>query len=176
MKNSLIETLEHMCALLQKKKIPYALIGGFAVTLLAKERFTRDIDFTVQVGVKQFKRFQKTFEDSSDYKIDLVQFLSSKEVPDLVRLSHQSISVDLLYANTKFQKELIKRAHSYPLGKGSIKIASPEDLIVLKLLADRPQDWQDIQSLKESYPKLNLKYLKKWAKYWGIEERLSKIL
>ena len=87
----LVKPLFHFIDLLERRNIPYAIIGGIAVTLLAHQRFTKD----------------------------------------------------------------------------------PEDLVILKLLADRPVDRQDIEALVMTFSSLDWTHIEKWCRAWEIEDRLK---
>ena len=50
-----------------------------------------------------------------------------------------------------------------------MEVISPEDLILVKLLSDRPRDTEDVrQILLESSGDLDFKYLEEWAGSLGV--------
>lgn len=159
--------------LFESESIDYALIGGFAVSLIADERFTRDIDFTITFKPHQFNKFKNKL-DESEYEIDFIDFNSSDQYPDFMRLKINNILVDLLIAQIDFQEEIISRAIEFKLLNKNIKVASPEDMIIMKLLADRPRDREDILSIINHHKNLDKQYLQKWSNYWEISEKLKK--
>jgi hypothetical protein len=55
---------------------------------------------------------------------------------------------------------------------GRERVATPEDLIVLKLIADRPKDRQDLLGLV-ALPDLDWAYVARWAAEWDVAERLA---
>jgi len=167
--------LFHFIDLMEKLRIPHALVGGMAVTLLARERFTRDVDFTVILSESQANRLSDIFKKDPAYRVDQISFVSSKRIPDLLRIIWKGTAVDLMVANTDFQKILVKRARKLDCEGRLIRVASFEDMIILKLLADRPRDREDIQALLSSHKDLDGRYIKKWAKVWEIEERLKNL-
>lgn len=168
--------LNHFCLLLQKLKIPYALVGGLAVGALARERATMDIDLTVLGNQKKAERLIRRLKSSPSYKIQRIDFASTPKIPDLVRVEREGISVDLIFANIAYQRLLIKRAKLMKLGRSKIPVISPEDLFILKLIAYRPQDRADIHSLLEQDHSMDWSYIKRWSKRWEIITRLKDFL
>jgi hypothetical protein len=57
-------------------------------------------------------------------------------------------------------------------GVESIRAATPEDLVILKLIANRPKDQRDLFELGQ-LPDIDWSYVEKWAPIWDIEERLK---
>jgi hypothetical protein len=56
-----------------------------------------------------------------------------------------------------------------------VPIASPEDLIILKLIANRRQDLLDVESiLRRCLWTLDQKYFREWLEFWELGERLQK--
>jgi predicted nucleotidyltransferase len=169
---NLTDPLLHFIRLLGQYNIPYAVIGGIAVTILAQNRFTDDVDFTITLDEKQAKILERHFRNDPSYKIHQLNFISLPNIPDMFRIFWKEIPVDLLVANTDFQKEIVMRAKTIDYEGQSVRVATPEDLIVLKLLADRPIDRQDIDSLIKATKTLEWTYIEKWARVWEIEDKL----
>lgn len=55
---------------------------------------------------------------------------------------------------------------------GGIRVATPEDLIVLKLIADRPKDRIDLESLA-LLPDLDWNRVARWAREWKVSSSVS---
>ncbi len=70
------------------------------------------------------------------------------------------IGIDVSLGALPFEEEAINRA-SYQnyLPEISLKICSPEDLIVLKAFADRTRDWADIETIVIKQEKLEWDYI-----------------
>ena len=83
------------------------------------------------------------------------------------------VPVDFLVANTEFMEEVIRRAIRRKFFNKEVPFATPEDLLVFKLLADRPHDRTDVQELLKYHPNMDWSYIKKWCKAWEIEDRLQ---
>ena len=53
---------------------------------------------------------------------------------------------------------------------------SPEDLILLKVLAARPRDIGDIEDVLLAQGDLDEAYMRQWAKELGVAEKLEEVL
>lgn len=148
----MVETLLKVINIFEKEKIPYCLIGGLAVMLHGGRANTIDIDFYVMVEDldkvrKAFRKYRIPNKAAGEYQI---------------KAKYKGIPIDILYADHYIGLEIIQRAKSKKLENKKVKIATPEDLIILKTLADRSIDRRDIEELKEIFSgKLNQNYLRK---------------
>ncbi len=71
---------------------------------------------------------------------------------------------DIYIAGTPFEQEVLAT-------KDSTGTASAEAIIVYKLIAERPQDIDDINSILEKHPNLDgldVTKIERWAKYSGV--------
>lgn len=91
--------------------------------------------------------------------------------PDFVRFASADrlTIVGVQAVKTALQHEVVRRARASSEG---IRIATPEDLIVLKLIADRPKDRQDLLGLL-ALPDLDWAHVERWAAEWDVAERLA---
>lgn len=170
---NLEKPLFHFIAELEKRGISYAMVGGLAVNAWGFRRFTHDVDFTIILTEEQSQEFVSYLKNNPEYKIQSVSFVSLEKIPDFIRLRMGEIPVDFLVANTEFMEGVIHRAVRIKFFDKEVPFATPEDLLVFKLLADRPHDHTDVQELLKSYPNMEWAYIEKWCRAWEIEERLK---
>jgi hypothetical protein len=155
--------------LLEQSRLDYALIGAHAVNAWIEPRFTADVDVTVQAGPEGIERLEDLLGQRG-YRVTREHGADLPSGPDFVRFASESESVTLEVqaAKTEFQRESLRRAAS----SGSApRIATPEDLIVMKLIADRPKDQIDLQGLIR-LAALDWAYVERWATEWGVSDRL----
>ena len=69
--------------------------------------------------------------------------------------------------HSKHAREVIRRA---AVEKGALRVATPEDLVVMKLIADRPKDRVDLAGLAR-LPRLDRRYVERWAREWQVLEK-----
>ncbi len=149
----MLEKIEKFVKFLDENGISYCLIGGVAVLLYGGRASTIDLD--LYVISKEFKKLKLTlkkyaipFEEAGEFQIR-VQFMGLK--------------VDILWADQFAGLPCFKRAKIKKLGKISVKVASVEDLIILKTIANRSIDVRDIQELRELF-KVDEKYIQRRLK------------
>lgn len=166
------EILELLARALHQAKLPHALIGGHGVNAYLEPRFTADIDLTVKADLEAISRFRRELENAgyhvtSEYGADL------PSGPDFVRLARAATDppIEIQAAKTRFQGSVIARAQPTPRGPA---VATREDLIVLKLIANRSKDLADLAGLVR-LPGLDWEYLARWAREWEVFDRLTRV-
>jgi hypothetical protein len=159
-------------SILARAQIQHALIGGHAVNAWVEPRFTADIDVTIQADPAASERLGAAFH-AEGFAKTTEHGAQLPSGPDFARYRSRDgrVTIEVQGAKTAFQHELIRRARS--LGAG-LRVATPEDLVVLKLIADRPKDQVDLASLS-MLPNLDWTYIEHWAKAWGVQARLARL-
>jgi predicted nucleotidyltransferase len=132
--------------------IPYALIGGLAVSLWGEPRATLDIDITVWVPPDRTKAVVEALcERFASVSIDPVGFVRGTHV--LPVMTSQGVRADIVFATLPAEKELIERAHAKDVAGTSVRVASVEDLILMKLISERERDTDDARRLLRRFGK-----------------------
>lgn len=158
--------------LFARADVPYAVIGAHGVNAWLEPRFTADIDVTACVDPPALLRLRRVFADAG-YEPTAEYGGHLPSGPDFVRFASADrlTIVEIQAAKTALQLEVVRRARSSSDG---IRVATPEDLIVLKLIADRPKDRQDLLGLV-ALPELDWVYVERWAAEWDVMERLAEL-
>lgn len=159
-----------LARLLEDAEVQYALIGGHAVNAWLEPRFTADIDVTIEAGVAQYRRLTKILQRAG-FSIEFTEGADQASGPDFVRFTSPDpvAVVEFQSAKTKLQNSVIRRAR---IQKGALRVATPEDLIVLKLIANRAKDQIDLVGLC-ALPDLDWDYVERWAREWEVTALLS---
>jgi predicted nucleotidyltransferase len=159
------------------KNFDYVMIGAQAVNTWVidedKVRATRDIDFLLDASEESAMNICQKFRDAG-YTAHLRMGKKSDEIPLYIRLSSIIYpQIDIIFALKPWEKEIVKGGKR--LKDFNIKIASIEDLILLKVVAGSDRDYLDIKNLiSDRQAEINLKIVKK--KILGIDKKLSKRL
>ncbi len=78
---------------------------------------------------------------------------------------------DFILADDRYKQESLGRAVPLPWEGAEIRVASPEDVILLKLLAGRDQDRVDARNIvRTRSDSLDRKYLERWAAELGLSD------
>lgn len=139
---------------------PCALVGGLAVSARAEPRTTRDVDLAVstpndEAAEQLIWRLQR-----SGYTVRMLleqEGTGRLATVRLVRESERSVFVDLLFASSGIEAEIVDSAEELELLEGlNLAVATRAHLIALKVLArddrNRPQDWDDLRALLSDAP------------------------
>lgn len=159
------ELLSSIGATLDRRNLPYMVIGGQAVLLYGEPRLTRDIDITLGVGI-----------DHIDEILAVVHGLSMKPIPkDIESFVRQTmvlpsldgatgIRIDFIFSFTPYETEAIKRAKKIKILGEEVSFASPEDVIIHKIFAGRARDIEDVRTIILKNPGIDVQYIRNWLK------------
>ena len=178
-------TLFSLASLLEEMSVKYAVMGGLAVRAYAIPRSTEDIDFTVALDRGRLPELFKALEEQGyaipePYQLGWVDQLDNRTYFSLVKLKRylgsHTIDVDLFLAETPFQVEVLRRRRLADVEGKSLWISSPEDLVLLKLVAGRPRDWIDVADIFFTQGPLDEAYMRHWAEALDVSSRLEQAL
>lgn len=145
--DSLAESLIRLQSLLDKANIPSATIGGLAVSAWGEARLTRDVDLKVLLSRDSRRRLLDLL--AADYLFIHADPDEALRLNGVVFIRDAlGTRLDILLADTNYDELLIARARMVEVLPGKkARVCSPEDLIVLKMIASRPHDWGDVASV-----------------------------
>lgn len=125
----------------------FCLIGGVAVMRWARPRTTEDVDVSLLVGLGSEQRvIDRILSDFEPRIEDAATFAIQNRV--LLITSTNGTNIDVAMASYEFEEEIISRATKFTYAKGvRLTTASAEDLVLMKCIADRPRDWQDVKEI-----------------------------
>lgn len=178
----LVQPLCDFVDLFEKQNVPYLLIGGIAVSIQGVPRPTHDLDFTISLERSQLPKIfdaarQLGYSVSSEYASGWVDTVAGMP---LVRMRQwvtgKAIDIDVFLAESEFQDSLVARRVRAEVEGISTWISSPEDLILLKILAGRPRDFGDVADILFVQGQLDEKYMRHWGEKLGILQLLEKAL
>jgi hypothetical protein len=171
--DGLLPALVDLTRWLTNEKVAGVVIGGVAVSFMGGPRFTEDVDCLVDLGNRDWADF---FSSGAPFGFagrieDPVEFAARSRVL-LLRHEPSDTSVDLSIAGILFEHEAINRATVRHTNAVDIRIATPEDLIVMKAVAQRDKDCVDIDSILRTHPVLDVERIRKWTELFaeGLEQ------
>lgn len=148
----MLEAFLEIVAALERAKIPYCVIGGIAVLLYGGRASTLDLDVYILTRSRQ-----KTLDTLANLGAEL-----SARGEFQLKGRYRGFAIDLLIADRWLGVPALKRAKKLAFAKKTLRVATPEDVIVMKTIADRPVDRRDIAELRELFSKrLDEKYIEK---------------
>lgn len=154
------------------------VIGGVAASILGRPRATRDLDAVTLIEQADWESFLKAGAryGFQPRRPDALDFAEKSRVL-LIRHTPSGIDVDISFGALPFEKEAIARRRWVEMGGVNVPLPRPEDLIVMKALANRLRDKADIEAILDAHPKLDLRrarrYVRQFASILETPEILS---
>jgi len=180
--SDLVRTIHEFADLFDRLGMPYAIMGGWAVRVYALPRPTYDIDFTIAAPSE---RLQELYSEVSGLGCTVPdQFLGGwiDRVADMplvkfrLYVEGHGLDIDVFLAESPYQEEVLRRRRLHELRGRPVQFVSPEDLVLLKLIAARSRDLGDIEDVMLARPDIDEAYMRRWAGPLGVEEKLEEVL
>lgn len=146
--DALNETLHDVAEFLNAQGVAFALIGGIAVAVRGEPRSTLDVDIIIDCDIERALQLVTQLNDSSFSPL----FKGVEQVVKtglLLPLVHRQfgIKVDIAIGMSEFEQDAIRQATMIAIGGINIPVVRSEYLVVMKQLAARPRDIDDIAKI-----------------------------
>ncbi|OGG56946.1 MAG: hypothetical protein A3F84_15545 [Candidatus Handelsmanbacteria bacterium RIFCSPLOWO2_12_FULL_64_10] len=141
------------------------IIGGVAASLLGRPRMTRDVDGVVLLGETPVETYLKAaLKEGIEPRIeDVIGFFQQSKVL-LLRHIASGVDIDVSAGLLQFEQEAFKRSVLVRFGGQRFRLPAPEDLIILKAVACRPKDYEDIRGIIAAHSDLDYSRIELWVK------------
>lgn len=161
----LLAVLQDLQGWMNASETAFVIIGGVAASLLGRPRFTQDVDVTVVVDPSKWEQFlassrQFGFEGRLP---NVLQFATLNRVL-LIRHVSSGINVDIVLGALPFEEQVVLRAQPMAIGTITIPLPTPEDLVIMKAIAHRPRDAEDIEAVLALHPDLDRRRVLRWVR------------
>ena len=180
--NDVLQVLMTIVRTFNQMRLPYVVMGGMAVRAHAIPRPTQDVDFTAALNRDQLPLFFQLVMDAGftvpeSYLSGWVDQVAGMPLVKLrMFLGQHGVDVDIFLAESDFQQSALSRRERCEVDEVSCDIVSPEDLILFKLIANRPRDLVDVADILFVQGQLDETYMRHWASELRILERLESAL
>ena len=167
-----LRVLDEALEALDEAHVPFLLIGGIGSAVYGRDQGTRDID--VFVRPEMARRVLEILRERG---------FETKEVAErwLSKAIKHGVLVDVIFRSTRdilLGDEMLERANVMPFRGRMVRIAPPEDLIVMKACAmseDTSRYWYDAVSII-AQTELDWDYLVERARQHGARRLVSLLL
>ena len=162
----LIDVAAGLQAFLEERGWKFCFIGGLAVQHLAEARLTKDTDLTLITGFGTEEPYiDALLAAYRPRRPDARQFALVNRV--LLLYAENGSGIDIAMGALPFEELAAQRATYVEYAPGiSLRICTPEDLIVMKAFAGRLQDWNDVRMtiVRQGVDKLDWAYINQHLK------------
>jgi hypothetical protein len=165
---ALLATLVAVQRLIERYDNRGLIIDGIAVGLIAVPRTTLDVDAVLLIPDDDIARLVNEAE-----QVGLTPRISEPEAfarrSRVLLLEHRDTAtpVDISLGLLPFEHEAIERGVWVEIQGFQVHIPTPEDLIIMKAVAHRPQDLADIRSILDMQPDLDRERIQFWLEQFA---------
>ncbi len=162
---NLLQSLRTLQQRLNDAGIPSIVIGGVAVAVWGEPRLTRDADMKVLLERDAADRLLSVL--ASDYTSLLPDPRQTLRRQAMVFVQDTlGTRLDILLADTPYDVLAIQRGRDVEVQPGvTLRVCSPEDLVIYKLISTRLRDHEDAQGVVHRQgANLDDKYVLKWLR------------
>lgn len=138
--------LTTVAEVLGRYSVNYALIGGMAAAYRSQPRFTKDVDFLLDIPQSDLPMVLEELVGRG-FSCDLLTTIREWDQEHMTVLKYHGIRIDWLKPMIPAFLHVLEHATEEIWFEQRIRVASAEGLIFLKLLAFRTQDQLDIENL-----------------------------
>ena len=143
----LLDAAREVDGFCRRKGWRYCIIGGLALLRWGEQRMTKDVDFTLLTGFGHEESFLgPLLAEFEPLQPNAMEFaLHHRFLPIRTKAGFKA---DIALGALPFEELAVDRASDYAYAPDCVlRTCSPEDLLVMKAFASRPQDWIDIEGV-----------------------------
>ena len=166
-----------LCSALRACDVEFVIVGGFAVSLVGRPRYTADVDAVLWEVDSRLSEIltcltAKGFRPRSENSMEI-----ARRSRVLLLEDDNAVGVDLSMGMLPFERWMIDSARDIQADSVHLPIATAEALIVMKSIAWRPKDLDDIRELVASNPELDrglvMTYAEPFLELLEVPERID---
>ena len=153
----------------------WMMIGGIAVASAGEPRNTKDIDFSIGTTVDRAAEIDSALASNGWSRFDGPGQIKNTGIW-LARYKHsdesRKLTVDVFFTMSEWQRIALARRKPVTYLGNKYWVATPEDLIVFKLISNRGKDMGDVDGILDMrMSSLDTPYIDSWADSLGIRSR-----
>ena len=177
LEDNIAALLQRVVLCFQRERVPYVLIGAWALAVWGRPRATNDLDFLVLVNEGDVDRLSRRLTQAGLELDETWQEWNPMLRGSQLRFQSQSVTVDVLLPRDPHDQQIFQQRRKKRMDGRYYWVVCPEDFILQKLKVGRPRDFEDAVSVVDRLRnKLDGEYLEHWAGQLGVMEELGYIL
>jgi hypothetical protein len=157
----LFEALRAMSSAIERIDGHGAVIGGVAVSLQVQARFTADVDAVFLAASHSVDEMIEALAQAGfrATESDPIGFARASMVIPLVHVN-SGIRADVALGWLPFEEDAIRRADIKRVEEFDVRVVRREDLLIMKLIANRPKDYADADTIIRLSPDLDVAFVR----------------
>lgn len=166
--------LQRVVASLRRQRVPYAVVGAWALGAWGRPRGTGDLDLLVFVDAARLDPLAARMAGSGLAVDETWMEWNPMLRGQQVRFDADGIAIDLMRPRDDHDRQVLRHRCKRRVGRNYYWFVSPADFILQKLKLGRPRDFEDALTVWErSRSQLRRTYLHRWARRLGIVAELT---
>ena len=142
----LLDVVQRLAVVFSRRQVRHALIGGLAVGLRGRPRATKDADFILHVPALAFSSLLEELV-ADGFEIDVMDFIRRWSVDRFAVFYRGHSRIDWMQPVLPLYANVMDAAEPMRWLDADLRVATAEGLILTKMVAFRPQDRVDIETL-----------------------------
>jgi len=152
------------------------VIGGIAASLLGKPRLTADLDAVILLSLSQIPLLlDAAAQEGLLPRIEDADGFARQNHVMLLRHEESLINVDISLGMLPFEVEAVERSQVLEVGGLSIRLPTAEDLVIMKGVAHRARDLEDIRTICDANQDLDMGRVEHWLKQFAEALQMPEI-
>lgn len=175
--DAFVRVLADLTGWLESAGIPSMIVGGIAASVLGRPRATRDIDV---LAILTDDRWAEAIAAAREHglvgRIDDPLAFARRTRVLLLRHADSGVDIDIILGRLPYEEEAVARARFHDLGGVRTKLPHVEDLLIMKAVAQRPQDLRDIEGLLDVHPEADVDRVREWLREFATAMTMPDLL
>jgi len=148
---------------LESVGLPYAIVGGLAVSAWATPRATQDVDLYAELPDATRPSLERALRERG---FDVPAMEGELERFGVFRSrSVDHVFLDIFPTIGPLGEAIVQRRRKAKIAGHTLWVIAPEELAILKAFSDRPRDFVDLVTLvTRTKAKLDIGYVEQWAR------------
>jgi hypothetical protein len=174
---TLLAALADLMQWLDATRIPSMVIGGVAASVLGRPRLTQDVDaLAILPEAKWADALSAAARHGILPRIENPLDFARKSRVLLMRHAESGIDIDVTFGGLLFERAAVDNSQVHDLGGLRVRLPRVEDLLIMKAVARRPKDLQDIEGLLAAHPEADVGTVRRWVSEFATAMSASDML
>jgi hypothetical protein len=174
---TLLAALADLMKWLDATKTPSMVIGGVAASVLGRPRLTQDVDALVILPEGEWANAVSTAARHGILpRIENPLDFARRSRVLLMRHVESGIDIDVTFGGLSFEQAAIDNSKAHDIGGLRLRLPRVEDLLIMKAVARRPKDLQDIEGLLAAHPEADVAIVRQWVSEFATAMSASDML
>jgi predicted nucleotidyltransferase len=174
---TLLAALADLVKWLDDTKMPSMIIGGVAASILGQPRLTQDVDALAILPEADWDNAVFSAARHGIFpRVDNALDFARRSRVLLMRHAESGIDIDLTFGRLSFEQTAIDNSELHDIGGLRVRLPRVEDLLIMKAVARRPKDLQDIEGLLAAHPDADIVAVRQWVREFATAMTMSDML